>query len=228
MIRAFLILACLVLVALVSGKSSWNLEGKNVLITGGSKGIGKACVQEFLELGANVVTCARNQEDLDACMEEMKEYVDKGKLHTTSADVSTEAGRKDLVVFCNEKFKGNDYAAQMHCLVNNVGFNIRKKSEEFSSDEYESIMKTNLDSAFYLSQMCNPLLSQQVSGNNKASSSIVNIGSVAGGCGVSMKSGVVYAMTKAAMVQMTYNMACEWATSGIRVNTVSPWYVERV
>ena len=55
---------------------------------------------------------------------------------------------------------------------------------------------------------------------------VVNIGSVAGGCSMSIKSGTVYAMTKAAMCQLGYNLACEWAKFNIRVNTVSPWYTE--
>ena len=47
-----------------------------------------------------------------------------------------------------------------------------------------------------------------------------------GGCGSAMRSGVLYAMTKAAMSQMTYNLACEWAADGIRVNVVAPWYID--
>ena len=61
--------------------------------------------------------------------------------------------------------------------------------------------------------------------NNNAGSSVINIGSVAGGCSVAMKSGVVYAMTKAAMSQLTYNLACEWGRENIRVNCVCPWYI---
>jgi tropinone reductase I len=47
-----------------------------------------------------------------------------------------------------------------------------------------------------------------------------------GGCNTAMKSGIVYAMTKAAMTQMTFNLACEWAKDNIRVNTIAPWYID--
>jgi len=79
-------------------------------------------------------------------------------------------------------------------------------------------MSTNLDSTYRLCQLAHPLLAQA------KAASIVMIGSVAGGP-TSLKSGTVYAMTKAAMDQLTKNLACEWGPSnGIRVNCIKPWY----
>jgi NAD(P)-dependent dehydrogenase (short-subunit alcohol dehydrogenase family) len=232
--------------------SPWSLCDKNALITGGSKGIGKACVKEFLALGARVVTCARAEADLAECVQEkdLQAYYESGHLHTVVADVSTKEGRDTVLSYCHDLFKsGHDGEAVMHCLVNNVGFNIRKKATDFSEEDYDRVMATNLKSAFVLSQECYPML-KRAGGKG----SVVNVGSVAGGCQVAMKSGVVYAMTKAAMNQMTYNLACEWAAgepaaaasgglglglgsalfgssppssagSGVRVNAVCPWYV---
>lgn len=97
-------------------------------------------------------------------------------------------------------------------------------------------MATNLHSAFALCQDCYPMLAAA-----GGTGSVINIGSVAGGQGVAMKSGVVYAMTKAAMNQLTYNLACEWGPStpgskgffggeaargSVRVNAVCPWYIK--
>ena len=231
----------LVLVVSCYASSSWNLEGKNCLVTGGSKGIGKGVVDEFLALGAKVVTCSRSTKDLMEIAEssEWKPYVEKGKLFLVPADVSTSEGRAKLIEHCKSVFTPDDShngEAVLHCLVNNVGFNIRKKAVDFTEEDYDSVMNTNLKSAFCLSRECYRMLV-----NAECMGSIVNIGSVAGGLQVAMKSGAIYAMTKAAMNQMTYNLACEWASGSsesgglfggtrsiapVRVNAVCPWYIK--
>ena len=195
----------------VDGKK-WCLEGKNCIVTGGSKGIGKSIVDELCELGATVITCARGPEELEICE---KEWKIKGyKVFTCVADLSTTSGRDILKNFAAEKSNN-----KIHSLINNVGSNIRKKFMEYTSEDYNKIMETNLQSMFYLTQDIIPLIQ-----NTGVGGSIVNIGSVAGGYGSSMKSGVIYAMTKAAMNQFAYNLACEHALDKIRVNVVSPWY----
>ena len=148
--------------------SRWSLQGKRIVVTGGSKGIGRACVEELCEMGATVLTCARNQTEIDACLSEWKQ---RGyDVHVCLADVSSETGRDMLVNQINAKFGGS-----VDSLVNNVGFNIRKRAIEYSESEYERIMDTNLKSAFSLTLRMHPLLKRAKSG-----ASVVNIGSVAG------------------------------------------------
>lgn len=231
--RVVSLLASIILfAACVIAGSGWTLEGKNCLVTGGSKGIGKGTCDEMLRLGARVVTCCRSTEDLDERAEEWKPYIEQGMLHLVQADISTSEGREKVLQHCKDVFPDG----VMHCLVNNVGFNIRKMAVDFTEEDYDSVMNTNLKSAFILSQLCYPML-----GKAGGTGSVVNVGSVAGGLQVAMKSGVVYAMTKAAMNQMTYNMACEWAAGStqvaglfggssktidpIRVNAICPWYI---
>ena len=208
---SFLIYIC-VLSTAFAGR--WDLESKSVVVTGGTKGIGRACVFEFSELGAEVLTCARNEDDLSALLADLRT---KGHTRVTGvvADVSIAEGRAILVDAAKQRF-----GDRLDCLVNNVGRNIRKKCIDFSEDEYGAIMRTNLDSCFHLSCAFHPMLCAAAPG-----SSVVNMGSVAGGIGLAMSSGTVYAMTKAAMNQLTYNMACEWGRNGIRVNAISPWYI---
>jgi tropinone reductase I len=132
-----------------------------------------------------------------------------------SCDVKTEDGRRALLEYSSKLFNN-----KVDALVNNVGFNIRKKFLDYKPQDYADVMATNLESCFYLIQGAYPMLK----GSPKPS--IVNIGSVAGGCNVAIRSGCVYAMTKAAMNQLTYNLACEFAAEDIRVNVVCPWYIE--
>ncbi len=132
------------------------------------------------------------------------------------ADVSTSEGREILRKEVDLKFRG-----KLDVLVNNVGTNIRKPTVDFTAEDYEFIMKTNLQSLFELTRVCYPYLKR--SSDEKVTSSVVNIGSVAGV--TCMKTGTIYAMTKAAMGQLTGNLACEWGLNGIRVNCVAPWYI---
>eukprot|EP01041_Mallomonas_annulata_P005853 gene5853-11821_t len=180
--------------------------------SGGTKGIGKAVVEECCSLCGHVFTCARSQEELDHLIEELKEkgYVVGGII----ADVSKENDREALIKAATEYFKG-----VIHVLVNNVGSNIRNKAIDYTDDDYRKIMSTNLESAFFLTKGFYPYLKESGRG------SVINVGSVAGGNNLAIKSGVIYAMTKAAMNQMSYNLACEWAPDNIRVNVVAPWYI---
>ncbi|BBN01848.1 hypothetical protein Mp_2g10760 [Marchantia polymorpha subsp. ruderalis] len=102
--------------------------------------------------------------------------------------------------------------------VNNAGTNRRKAMTDFTTEDYQVIMNTNLESAFHLSQLALPLL------KNSGNACIVNVSSVAGI--IAINSGCIYAMTKAAMNQLTKSLCCEWAKFGIRVNSVSPWYIK--
>lgn len=109
------------------------------------------------------------------------------------------------------------FQGRLDALINNVGTNIRKPTLTYTEEDYDTIMSTNLESSYVLCQLFHPLL--KAGGR----SCIVFNSSVAGGP-TSMKSGTLYAMTKAALNQLTKNLACEWARDGIRVNAVAPWY----
>ena len=187
----------------------WKLTNQRALITGGTKGIGLAIAEEFLQLGAKVFITARNKEQVEA---QVEKWQNKGfDTMGLAADMSQSKDRQRLIEVVKDSWDGLDI------LVNNVGTNIRKKIHEYSDTEYRHIMQTNLDSVYELCKMTYPLLKP---GNH---SSVVNIASTAGL--VHVKSGVIYGMTKAAMIHLTKNLAVEWALEGIRVNAVAPWYI---
>ena len=180
----------------------WNLTNKKALITGGTKGIGSAIAKEFIELGASVIIVSRN---------EPKELFND-KAHFIKTDLSKITEPERLVAKIKQKW------GYLDILVNNVGMNIRKKTDEYSKEEYDKIINTNLLSAFELSRLCYPFLKKSTQGN------IVNISSVAGQKHI--RTGSIYGMTKAAMIQLTKNLAAEWAEDRIRVNAVAPWYIK--
>ncbi|AKD04666.1 SDR family oxidoreductase [Pontibacter korlensis] len=187
-------------------QNRWQLTGKKAVVTGGSKGIGEATVKEFIDLGAEVLAVARKQEDLRRLQEQYPKQLD-----TLSADVSKEEGRAAVADWVQQEW------GVLDILVNNAGTNIRKPTAEYSSEEYIFIMQTNLQSAFDLNRLMYPLLQKSEQGN------IVHVTSVAGL--VHVRTGSIYGMTKAALNQLTRNLAAEWAKDGIRVNAVAPWYI---
>ncbi|KAJ3700666.1 hypothetical protein LUZ61_004371 [Rhynchospora tenuis] len=192
-------------------RARWSLEGMTALVTGGTRGIGHAVVEELAGLGARVHTCSRQPQQLDACL---SRWHSLGLTNITASpcDLSLPHQRLDLMHHVSSLFSGT-----LNILVNNVGTNIRKPTTDFSSEEYSFLMATNLDSAFHLCQLAHPLLKAS------SSASIVFISSVAGV--VAIPTGSIYAATKAAMNQLTKNLACEWAKDNIRANSVSPWYI---
>lgn len=187
----------------------WRLDGRRALVTGGTKGIGLAVAEEMLSLGAAVTIVARSEADVTGRVAQWRE--NSLPAHGIAADVSTEGGRPTAVEYAARAMDGIDI------LINNVGTNIRKPTDDYAPDEYAKVFETNLTSVFEISRAAHPHL-------RESGGSIVNIGSVAGS--VFVGSGLPYAMTKAALDQMTRYLAVEWAGDRIRVNSVNPWYTQ--
>ncbi|MED6120944.1 hypothetical protein PIB30_025571 [Stylosanthes scabra] len=189
----------------------WSLQGMTALVTGGTRGIGHAIVEELVGFGARVHTCARNEAKLNKCL---IQWNDSGFDVTGSVcDVSVPHQREQLMESACSQFQG-----KLNILVNNVGTNIRKPMTELTTAELSTLIDTNLGSTFHICQLAYPLL--------KASglASVVFISSVSGF--VSLKSMSVQGATKGAINQLTRNLACEWAKDNIRSNAVAPWYIK--
>jgi tropinone reductase I len=187
----------------------WCLKGTYALITGATKGIGRAVAEDFLKLGAEIFIVSRNSKDLDRLLGQW--HSDGFKANGIPADVGIPEDRKRILSEIEKKWP------KLDILVNNVGTNIRKKTADYTLGEYEALMSTNLTPTFEICRLAFPLL--KASGRG----AVVNMASVAGL--THLRTGSPYAMSKAAMIQLGRNLAVEWAPYGIRVNTVAPWYI---
>ncbi|MDN7244014.1 SDR family oxidoreductase [Planococcus shenhongbingii] len=183
---------------------SFSLEGKTAIVTGAGKGIGKAIALAVAEAGANLMLVARTESDLVAVQKE----IGNGRTAYIVADITVREQIQNAVEKTIEQFGAIDV------LVNNAGMNIRSSLADASDDEWHKIMDTNAHSVF--------MFSQEAVKKMKGGGSIINISSVGGER--ALKTGVVYAASKAAIIQMTKVMAMEWGPQNIRVNAIGPWY----
>lgn len=179
----------------------WTLEGRTALVTGCTSGIGLGIADELLRFGANVIGIARDGERLNAWAHPRE------RARGIRCDVSSVDDR--LALF--------EQIGSLDILVNNAGTNIRKGTAEYTDAEYDHLRETNMDAVFSMCRAAYPLL------RKSPAASIVNVVSVA--ALLPLGTGTPYAMSKAAVVQMSRALAGEWAADGIRVNAVAPWYI---
>ncbi|HVS98235.1 MAG TPA: SDR family oxidoreductase [Puia sp.] len=188
----------------------WDLRGKRALVTGGTKGIGKAIADEFLTLGAEVMIVARDEQEVKRLTHLWQ--MERKTVTGVAGDVSVAADRARIGEAIAERWGALDV------LVNNAGMNIRRKLADYDEQEYRSVLEVNLFGAVEMCRLCFRWL---LPGNT---STVINIASVAGS--VDVQSGAPYGMSKAALIQLSRNLAVEWAEHGIRVNSISPGYTD--
>ena len=189
----------------------WRLDGQVALISGASVGIGRAIAQELLGFGCDVLLVARDEGALVVAADELADRFPDREIRHFAADVGDGEQRAEIFDWVE------DLGTGLNILVNNAGTNQRKATLDYAEAEWRALFELNFFGAFELARFAHPLLSRH------AASSIVNVGSVSGLTHV--RTGSPYGASKAALHQLTRNLACEWAEDGIRVNAVAPWYI---
>ncbi|XP_019186202.1 PREDICTED: tropinone reductase homolog [Ipomoea nil] len=188
-------------------KQRWSLKGMTALVSGGTRGIGAAIVEELAGFGAEVHTCSRNQKELD---HKVQQWQAKGfKVSGSVCDLASREQRKHLIHTVSSVFNG-----KLNILVNNAAISKMEKATDYDAEEFSRMIETNVESPYHLTQLAYPLLKAT------ENASVVFISSLAGH--VALPAFSVYGSSKAAINQLTKNLACEWGNDGIRVNAVSP------
>jgi 2-deoxy-D-gluconate 3-dehydrogenase len=188
----------------------FDLGGKVAIVTGGNGGIGLGMARGLAEAGANIAVVGRNEAKSIAAVAELKQC--GVKAISVAADVTDQAAVADMVELALREF------GRIDILVNNAGINIRKAPDALDLGEWDSVIRTNLTSAFLCSQAVYPAM--KAAGGGK----IINIGSMMSIFGASFAP--AYAASKGGIVQFTRSCACAWAADNIQVNAVLPGWID--
>ncbi len=190
----------------------FDFNNKTVLITGASYGLGEQFAHAFADAGADLVLTARSTDLLEGVAE-----VCRGKGSTVTVvtgDVSVEDDVKRVVQ------AGVDAHGSIDVLVNNAGIADMRglAAEQFDAETFNQILAVDLVGAFYFARECGKRMLEGGSG------AIVNICSIMASGG-NESNVIAYTAAKGGLLNMTYQLGCEWADRGVRVNSVSPGFI---
>ncbi len=195
----------------MSVKELFDLKGKVAIVTGSSKGIGKAIAEALAEYGAHVVVSSRSQEAVDAVADEFKAK----RLETIgiACHVGDEEQRKALIDKTVNHYGGVDI------LINNAATNpVYAPLEGVDDPVFDKIMDVNVKACFSFAKLCFPYMKEKKKG------SIINIASVEG---LKPNMGLgLYGVSKAALIMLTKSQASEWGKYGIRTNAICPGLIK--
>ena len=186
-----------------------DLTGKVAIVTGSSRGIGRAIAKALAEAGADVVITSRNIESLDPVRDEIV-AVGRDAL-PVRLDVREAGSIAELAV------RALDHFGRIDILVNNAGMNIRTPAVDLTWDQWDAVLETNLKGAFFCAQAVAPTMLAQGWGR------IINIGSAT--CVNAYPHITAYCASRGGMLQMTKSLAAEWGPGGVTCNVLAPGWV---
>jgi 2-deoxy-D-gluconate 3-dehydrogenase len=188
----------------------FDLTGKVAIVTGGNGGIGLGMACGLAAAGAAIAVVARNQAKSNDAVAELQRY------GVNAISVPTDVTDKDAVT--NMVAWVQRELGRIDILVNNAGITVRKPPHVLSIEEWNSIIQTNLTSAFVCSQVVHPVM--KANGGGK----IINIGSMMSIFGAAYSP--AYAASKGGIVQFTRSCACAWAADNIQANAILPGWID--
>ena len=186
----------------------FRLDGKIAIVTGASSGIGAQTVKLFSSLGAKVIAAARREDRLHDLANQYPNVM------AVKCDVGVEADCKNVVdTVINEYGK-------IDILINNAGISDPIPALEEDLDQFKRVIQIDLISCFHLAQLCAQHMETQETGG-----AIVNVASIHGFVGSSPNNQPGYTAAKGGLINLTRELALEWARHGIRVNAIAPGYI---
>lgn len=192
--------------------SLFDVAGKTVVVTGGSRGIGRMIAQGFVQAGATVVISARKAEACEKAAAELS-ALGPGTCHAHPADLSTDEGIAGLVV------RVADISPRLDVLVNNAGATWGAPIDEFPAAGFDKIFDINVKGVFMLTQALLPSLRAAATDTDPAR--VINVGSI-DGLVVSGTDNFSYGASKAAVHMLTRKLAATLAAERITVNAIAP------
>lgn len=192
---------------MLPGIKLFDMTGQTAIITGGSKGLGKAMASGLASAGARIAVVSRNQSEAEEAASEIT------SIHGTEAigiqaDVTQTSEIESMVAAVTEKF------GRIDALVNNAGINIRGPIDELSLEQFREVQQVNVDGIWITTRAVLPIMKKQKRGR------IINLASTLGLVGLANRT--PYATSKGAVVQLTRAMALEFAEHHITVNAICP------
>jgi len=187
----------------------FSLKGRVALVTGASRGIGRAIALALAGAGADVACCARSHEQVEQAAAEIRDR--GGRAVGLRLDVTR---THDIERTVRE---AESALGPVHVLVNNAGIILEKKTVEVTDEDWDIVLATNLTSMFRLARAVVPGMIERHRGK------IINVGSMYGPIGVPRYA--AYCASKAAVEALTRSLGAEWARHGIQVNCLAPGYM---
>lgn len=190
----------------------FDMTDRVVLVTGATRGLGRAFAQALAEAGAHVLVHGR---DAEAARTACAELAATGaRADAVLGDLSTRAGAEDVTR------RALAVTGRIDVLVNNAGACIHRPALEVTPEDWSHVIDTNLTALWNMSQLVGASMVERGSG------AIVNVGSISGQIVNRPQMQPAYNASKAAVHQLTKSLAAEWAPHGVRVNAIAPGYVK--